>query len=251
MKKTTNPPSDDEQIVAPCSYRKDNNTIECKGCPFHEAGDCPRIWEEKEIINWIETNMGLLNLTYHTFVNPAIVDFNADDIKQEAFISVLKATTKYDPAKGTKFTTYVCKSIQNNLSLLYRKRKAQKRTTADGQSVISLDSPYFTSSEDSEYTDLYSQKMKSLCSEVVLDDPGEELARKDLERLIYRIANEECSKDEILILEILINSLDEGVVYTQDKIAKKIGCSQAKVSTTLNLLRGKLRLALKDYGYYV
>lgn len=166
-------------------------------------------------------------------------------------ISVLKASRTFDPHKGVKFSTYTCKAVKNNLLLMNRKKDAQKRTTVDGQPIKSLDAPSSISSDDSDYSDMYSQKMESFSPDSLPMNVEEELLCEDLERLIYRIANEECTEDEVRILDILVGSVDEGIVYTQDMIAKKISCSQAKVSTALSLLRGKLRLALEDYGYYI
>lgn len=239
-----------EMETSRCSYQKQNNTDDCTGCSHLAKRTCSRIWDDKEMMKWINQNMGLLNLTYHSFINPDILEFKAEDVKQEALISVLRASKAYDPAKGAKFATYACRAIKNNLLLMNRKKDAIKRTTTDGQSVKSLDAPS-SAQDDSDYSDLYSQKMESICPNSLPEDVEEDLMCDDLQHLIYRIANEECAEEELRILDILVGSVEEGVVYTQDMIAKKIKCSQAKVSTTLGTLRGRLRLALADYGYYV
>lgn len=49
------------------------------------------------------------------------VDF--DDIRSESYIALMRASEKFDPTRGTKFSSYACKSMRNTARKYLERRK--------------------------------------------------------------------------------------------------------------------------------
>ncbi len=79
----------------------------------------------------------LLKKLYHNFFNLLNLGITMDELEQEILISFYGAVQKYNPDRGTKFSTYCWQHINHDLCDLYSKQINQYTHIADNNIVVS------------------------------------------------------------------------------------------------------------------
>lgn len=171
----------------------------------------------KEEINCLVLdNEKLAYLMAHKYKQKVSSFIEFDDLKSTCLFGLVKAANSFDNSKGSKFSTYACKVIQNEILMLIRKESKNTRT-------FSLDSII---TDDVTYVELISDDYN--LEQQFFNSMEVDLLIKYIDELPGR-------------LKWIINYKLKGL--TQQQIAEKLDISQAQVSRlycqAINRLRRK------------
>lgn len=139
----------------------------------------------------------------------------ADDLISVGSIGLIKAVDSYKIDKGTKFSTYASRCIENEILMLIRSNKRHK-------GVISLSSPCPGTSDDKELeleqmlqadlTDIFDQVEQGCTVESIKRDIFKELKPMERKVIVERFG------------------LEDGDAKTQNEVAKQLKISRSYVS---------------------
>lgn len=140
---------------------------------------------------------------------------DSDDAISIGTIGLIKGISSYNFEKKTKLSTYISRCIENEILMAIR---AGKKTGNE----ISIDEPIGTDSEGNNITfnDILSDD-----GEEILDTVNLKMAKTKLNTLINKVLD----KRERVIITMRYG-LSDGVEYTQNQVAKKLGISRSYVS---------------------
>lgn len=138
-----------------------------------------------------------------------------DDAISIGTIGLIKGISSYNFEKKTKLSTYVSRCIENEILMAIRAGKKNGNE-------ISIDEPIGTDSEGNNITfnDILSDD-----GDEILDTVNLKMAKNKLNCLINKVLD----KRERTIVIMRYGLLD-GVEYTQNQVAKKLGISRSYVS---------------------
>lgn len=159
-----------------------------------------------------------------------IYSLEIDDIKQELSIQAYCAWGKWEPDRGTKFSTYVFDVLINKKNCLVRAAKAQKRNC--GLSPASLDEVIENRDINGSPFCLY---------EVFADinqNPEELACVLTIWDAVERVLASMQKKEQKAVRALLSG-------YTQMEISRSVGVNQSMVSCYLKSFRTKVRAELE------
>lgn len=167
-----------------------------------------------------------------------IYGLETEDLRQELNLQVFMAWQKWDPTKGTKFSTFVFLPLHQRKNELVRIYKAKFRGA--GLQPESLDRPLPDGSRSSANSNRFS--LQNFISDGT-QSMEEMLYRKDIVDIIHETIESFRSPIAKKILLDLLNG------YTQEEISKKYNCGQPNVSYYRSSFCKKLKAALRDRDY--
>lgn len=173
-----------------------------------------------------------MRLVYH-FVKrlPHVSPSDFDDLVQIGRIGLIKAASTFDDSKGTKFSTYAARCINNEINMYFRKERPHR-------SDISLNDTIYVDNNGSE---LEIGQILSDGSDFVDEIVDED----DFTKAINIILNVLSPKEAIVILYEISG------IYTQGEVGKGIGVSQSYVARlrrrAANNVRSHLENGTKPY----
>lgn len=180
------------------------------------------------VTDLFEKNKGLVHyLTYKYFKYYQDNDpWYYEELVQEGYIGLHKASITYSEDKGVKFATYASRCIINSLFMYARVKKKQDKLGV----MLYLDGP--TPIEDATES-LYS---------IIPSPPSE---------------SDNVFTNEIHnILDTTLNDMEKSIFYpligkecTQSELCKKFNYSQAHISRIYAKILKKIREELKNSGY--
>ncbi|HAK43943.1 MAG TPA: hypothetical protein DCM59_16155 [Clostridium sp.] len=144
------------------------------------------------------------NLSYKYKMLP----LDREDIEQEVSMSFYKAYKNYDVNRGYEFITVAQKTIQNDLSKIYRSNNTNKRKVY--KNIISLNSHVKEAKE---------KKVEVLDT---ISSGGFENIACEMIDIIKKINN--LDHDHALAIRLLYQG------YKQEEIAEILNCNQVKIS---------------------
>lgn len=198
-----------------------------------------------------------------------------DDLTQVAYLGLLKAIDRYEPARGTRFSSFATPTIAGELRRHFRDttwtlhvpRGVQEATLAVARSAAELSTRLGrapTVGELAERTGLRSEQVdealhaRSVQETTSLDQPrtgaggagdtvAEMVGREDARfELVDRRVTAAPSLRALSQREREILFLRFGRGLTQTEIAARVGCSQMQVSRLLRQTLGQLARACED-----
>lgn len=164
-----------------------------------------------------ESNIGLV---YTVITKMKLVsDPEFDDLVQEGSIGLLKACNTFEPSKGSKFSSYACTCIRNNILMYLRTRRRQSKLE--------------TISSDTIISDPRDPQGSTRLIDLI-EDQGSSVDNKVAMSLMIRALKSECPKyKDVLRLTY------EG--YNQREIGERLGFSQSHVSRIQSRLYSKYK----------
>jgi RNA polymerase sporulation-specific sigma factor len=168
-----------------------------------------------------EQNSNLVYRVYHDKIeDKKYAEEYCDDLIQIGMIALWKACNKFDPNKGTKFSTYAYASIYKSM-LCFLQRESKRLSNS-----ASFSSPVQETDGVEGYT-----------YEEVIPSYQYTVEEFELEQVI-----DEVTKEMRHNASTVIDLIRKG--YTQDAIAKQLGITQSNVSRILKRFRKKLKNTL-------
>ena len=169
-------------------------------------------------------------LTYHIAKKYLTVYNDIDELASIGTLGLINAAKTFDCSKKTKFVTYACRCINNEILMFLRKQK-------NNVDEVSLYEPINVDNEGK----------KLFLSDTLPDssvDFTEELVERDiLIKLINIILNVLSPRERLIMLYKIAG-------ITQKDISKKLSISKSYVSMLENKLTKKLKSYLNDNQYF-
>ena len=189
-------------------YKEKNEELMCR----YKAGEHELLWE------LVELNMGICYKFAHKY-HLSGLDF--DDMVSMMKGFLIEAIEKYDPSKGTAFSTYAYIVMSTRFLNVLRNNNIRELD------VVSIDTP--------------------IGENITIQDCLEDLGMTPLEQLDYTETNK-LLKEVVMSLndeekEIITRLFIHG--HTQREVAKYLGCNQVTVSRKSKKILNKLRLKLE------
>lgn len=165
--------------------------------------------------------------------------YNHDDLMENGIMGLSNALEKFDPEKNTKFTTFACTCIRNEVLAYFKKEKKHTENTQSLNHVLTTDKNGHTL--EVEDTIAYDEEQQSMQAD-------ELLIKEELKEYIQRSLHVLTDKQRAVI--VLRYGLNGEMPKTQIDVAEEINMSQANVSKlehdALNRLKYALRHCMKD-----
>ncbi len=165
--------------------------------------------------------------------------FNHEDLMESGIMGLNNALLSFDPEKNTKFSTFACTCIKNEI-LAYLKKENKHVGNVSINKVLTTDK----NGHDLEMEDTlaYDEENHSLqADEILMEEERRQHIQKSLDVLT--------EKQRIVIIKRY--GLDGNMEKTQIEVAKEINMSQANVSKlehdALNRLKFALYSCKKNY----
>ena len=191
----------------------------------------PKEWTQEEKEKWFKDNEKIIHRAIQSYRSA----YEYDDLQQMAKEAALKAFNAYDYRRGVKLSTYVYRSIRNEINMHVRADNAQKRTAV----IVPL-----VSIESDDGASYLGAEEKDTSRSDMLHAPQESveaaIERREACDFIQKVVREQFSETERIVFELMITG------ETQVNIGKRLHCSQAKVSNLQRHIREKLIYALRS-----
>ena len=162
------------------------------------------------------------NRLLNEFLSKHTIRMPYQEIKQEILIATARALEAYNETRmDTKLTSYIWVCWENALGMIYRKQTGLQATAFENLTV----------------------SIEEAKDEIIdpISKVDEQLYIEYQNNLVYDTINSPetgLTQEEKDIIDMAIKG------YSQKKIAKKIGCSQGKISKTYNRAINKIRGAI-------
>lgn len=180
----------------------------------------------------VEHNLGLIT----SVINRKTNSQDAEDLFSFGEEALINSVEKFDITRGTKFSTYACKNIENAINHYYAYNNREKRNG----DIVSL------------YEPIYSDTKKLLYIDIIRDESmiGEKsLLYVDFNFVLEKFLNTLSEKDiDIFNMYFGLNGYRE---HVQREIALKYGITSQRVSSKINNLLMKLKKYLILSGYHL
>lgn len=159
-----------------------------------------------------------------------IYGLEVDDVKQELSLQAFYSWEKWEPGRGTKFSTYVYEALIKKKNSLVRTAKAQKRN--GGHAPASLD----------EAMDFWQSDRASFQLYDVIPDPQQNPDEQAQVRAIWEAVESALGSMQEKGQRV-VRALLEG--YTQVEVSRATGITQPLVSYYLKSFRTKVAAELE------
>lgn len=159
----------------------------------------------------------------------SVYGLEIDDVKQELSLQAYYTWEKWEPGRGTKFSTYVYEALVNKKNCLVRAMRAQKRNS--GYAPASLD----------EAMDFWQSDRASFQLYDVIPDPQQNPDEQVQVRAIWEAVESALGSMQEKGQRV-VRALLEG--YTQVEISRATGITQPLVSYYLKSFRTKVAAEL-------
>ena len=156
-----------------------------------------------------------------------------DELISTGTVGLIKAVDTFDPSNGTRFATYACRCLQNEILMQFRTQK-KFRNELSVNDTIDTDKD----GNPLTYGDVISTD----------EDIAEALDQRSRERKAVELLMNVLSERERRIM-ILRTGLDGGEPMTQAEVGAKLGISRSYVSRIEKSAIDKLRAQMKTAGY--
>lgn len=121
---------DEKKVVTEDLFESTNigSAVVNAGCLMDEHEKPPRLWTEDERVAWIQKNDSILSMAVSPFRKTLkVTGMEYEDLKQIAYEVAIRCFDKYDSSRSNKLSTYVFRSISNELNSQLRAASSKKR----------------------------------------------------------------------------------------------------------------------------
>lgn len=183
-----------------------------------------------EALNYIMNKYSeLVNMKASKFF---IVGAERGDIVQEGLIGLYKATKAFDTEKQNSFKTFANMCIERQIITAIKTANRQKNIPLN--SALSINAQLYDENDEND------KEMVDILNAHCVEDPSDEIARKEYFKFINKTINENLSEHERNVLKY----------YQQNKsyeeIAKKLNCKTKSVDTAMTRIRRKANKIKKE-----
>lgn len=154
-----------------------------------------------------------------------IVGAEKGDIVQEGFIGLYKATRAFNNDKQNSFKTFANMCIERQIITAIKTANRQKNIPLN--SAFSINAQAFDDSEEND------KEIVDILNAHCVEDPSEEIAKKEYFNYINKTINENLSEHERNVLKYYQQN------KTYEEIARKLNCKTKSVDTAMTRIRRK------------
>ena len=161
-----------------------------------------------------------------------IVGAEKGDIVQEGLIGLYKATKAFDTDKQNSFKTFANMCIERQIITAIKTANRQKNIPLN--SAFSINAQVYDENEEND------KEVIDILNAHCVEDPSEEIARKEYYNVINKTINESLSEHERNVLKYYQQN------RTYEEIAKKLNCKTKSVDTAMTRIRRKANKIKKE-----
>ena len=161
-----------------------------------------------------------------------IVGAEKGDIVQEGLIGLYKATKSFDTDKQNSFKTFANMCIERQIITAIKTANRQKNIPLN--SAFSINAQVYDENEEND------KEVIDILNAHCVEDPSEEIARKEYYNVINKTINESLSEHERNVLKYYQQN------RTYEEIAKKLNCKTKSVDTAMTRIRRKANKIKKE-----
>ncbi len=154
-----------------------------------------------------------------------IVGAEKGDIVQEGLIGLYKATKAFNNDKQNSFKTFANMCIERQIITAIK--------TANRQKNIPLNSAFSINAQVYDENDENDKEVIDILNTHVVEDPSEEIAKREYFKYINKTINENLSEHERNVLKYYQQN------KTYEEIANKLNCKTKSVDTAMTRIRRK------------
>ena len=154
-----------------------------------------------------------------------IVGAEKGDIVQEGLIGLYKATKAFNNDKQNSFKTFANMCIERQIITAIK--------TANRQKNIPLNSAFSINAQVYDENDENDKEVIDILNTHVVEDPSEEIAKREYFKYINQTINENLSEHERNVLKYYQQN------KTYEEIANKLNCKTKSVDTAMTRIRRK------------
>ena len=197
-------------------------------------------WNEQQKSDCLERNKSLIRSIVTRIRNIPDAALSQDDLFQEAQVAFWLAMDTYNPNKKVLFTTYAHKCMRNAVNEKLRATMASKRKPV--APTIPFDSGFSESGEEYMGGDNMEIPLSSIVWQATPVE--EQCAKNEILDYVYDLLRNKFTPEERDVFLSLARKQE-----TQNELAKKLGCSQAKVSMMYKFVRIRIFYELQEAGF--
>lgn len=154
-----------------------------------------------------------------------IVGAEKGDIVQEGLIGLYKATKAFSNDKQNSFKTFANMCIERQIITAIKTANRQKNIPLN--SAFSINAQIFDESDESD------KEIVDILNAHCIEDPSEEIAKKEYFKFINKTINDNLSEHERNVLRYYEQN------RTYEEIANKLNCKTKSVDTAMSRIRRK------------
>ena len=154
-----------------------------------------------------------------------IVGAEKGDIVQEGLIGLYKATKAFDNEKQNSFKTFANMCIERQIITAIKTANRQKNIPLN--SAFSINAQIFDEGDESD------KEIVDILNAHCIEDPSEEIAKKEYFKFINKTINDNLSEHERNVLKYYEQN------RTYEEIANKLNCKTKSVDTAMSRIRRK------------
>lgn len=199
-----------------------------------------KLWSDQQKSDCLEKSRSLIRSIVSRIRNIPDAALSQEDLFQEAQVAFWLAMDTYNPKKKVLFTTYAHKCMVNAVNEKLRAAMASKRKPAIP--TIPFDSGYSESGEEF----IGGDNMEIPSSAIVWQalPVEDQCARNEVLEYVYKLLRTQFTADE---QEVFLSLARKQA--TQNELAGKMGCSQAKISMMYKFVRIRIFYELQKAGF--
>ena len=171
------------------------------------------------------------------------IDYEKDELVSIGLIGLIKAVDTFDYTKGYEFATYAIKCIDNEIYMLLRKLKKEKKIVSLSSKVLIKSKSEIDYIFDSNLTlkDVLGSTRDNITS---FQERHEQL---ELYKAIHLIINDLTEEEQKLLMVLF--GFNDSPIYNQSDIAKMLNVTQGTVSKRKIKLANTIGEKLNELGY--
>lgn len=154
-----------------------------------------------------------------------IVGAEKGDIIQEGLIGLYKATKSFNTNKQNSFKTFANMCIERQIITAIKTANRQKNIPLN--SAFSINAQVYDENEEND------KEVVDVLNAHCVEDPSEEIAKKEYFNIINKTINENLSEHERNVLRYYQQN------RTYEEIANKLNCKTKSVDTAMTRIRRK------------
>ena len=183
-----------------------------------------------EALNYIMNKYSeLVNMKASKFF---IVGAERGDIVQEGLIGLYKATKAFDTEKQNSFKTFANMCIERQIITAIKTANRQKNIPLN--SALSINAQVYDENDEND------KEIVDILNTHCIEDPSDEIARKEYFKYINKTINDNLSEHERNVLKYYQQN------KTYEQIAEKLNCKTKSVDTAMTRIRRKANKIKKE-----